>query len=376
VPASSFQAKKLDFRKNKRQHRFMHNVIDRARGVLLGVGAGDSLGHEIEFLNHATILSTYGPAGVTSPSQVRKFRPSDDTQLTLLAAEALVSAQDFRNVSETGRILGEKIGHWRDHPRDGHFAPGGACMAGAARLQHGVHWQAAGGADAGGCGAVMRSSPYGIAFADPHEAAMVSAEHGRCTHQAPLSIFSTAYYAALVSRLVWRSPGPSAEGVPSGLELREELVADALDLALIAAVRIVPWTVAAFAEIEATAAMIREAAAFPEPSQAGNKWTSWAGHTAAAAATCILVHAADFADEREGFKQGIAWAVNHSGDSDSLGAIAGGLLGALFGKTAIPEEFLRYPWADDLEDLGSTLMGLGVLRQPAKISVLREAEAG
>jgi ADP-ribosylglycohydrolase len=352
----------------------MHNVIDRARGVLLGVGAGDSLGHEIEFLSHGAILATYGLGGVTSPSQVRKFRPSDDTQLTLLAAESLVEAKDFRNVSETGRLLGEKIAHWREHPRDGHFAPGGACMSGAAALQRGVHWQTAGGAEAGGCGAVMRSSPYGIAFGDAREAAMVAAEHGRCTHRAALSIFSTAYYAALVSKLVWRSPGPSSFGGVTSLDVFE-LVEDALDLAFVAALRIVPWTSAAFVELEATAAMIREAAAFPEPSEAGNKWTSWAGHTAAAAATCILVHAAALDDEQEGFRRGIAWAVNHSGDSDSLGAIAGGLLGALVGKAAIPEEFLRYPWAEDLEDLGSTLMGLGVLRQPAKITLIRDGEA-
>ena len=36
------------------------------------------------------------------------------------------------------------------------------------------------------------------------------------------------------------------------------------------------------------------------------------------------------------FEQGVFWAVNHGGDSDSTGAIAGNLLGALYGIDALP----------------------------------------
>ncbi len=44
------------------------------------------------------------------------------------------------------------------------------------------------------------------------------------------------------------------------------------------------------------------------------------------------------------FKHGVLLAVNHSGDSDSTGAIAGNLLGAIYGYGEIPAQ-----WVYDLE---------------------------
>jgi ADP-ribosylglycohydrolase len=42
----------------------------------------------------------------------------------------------------------------------------------------------------------------------------------------------------------------------------------------------------------------------------------------------------------EGFARGVLLAVNHSGDSDSAGAITGNLLGLALGVEAIPEHWL------------------------------------
>ena len=44
------------------------------------------------------------------------------------------------------------------------------------------------------------------------------------------------------------------------------------------------------------------------------------------------------------FKKGVLLSVNHSGDSDSTGSIAGNILGALYGFDIIPEH-----WIEDLE---------------------------
>jgi ADP-ribosylglycohydrolase len=46
----------------------------------------------------------------------------------------------------------------------------------------------------------------------------------------------------------------------------------------------------------------------------------------------------------ESLEDGIIMAVNHSGDSDSTGMIAGNLLGLIFGPQAIPER-----WLEELE---------------------------
>ena len=40
-------------------------------------------------------------------------------------------------------------------------------------------------------------------------------------------------------------------------------------------------------------------------------------------------------------EEGICWAVNHTGDSDSTGLIAGNLLGIQLGPDAIPERWLE-----------------------------------
>jgi len=46
----------------------------------------------------------------------------------------------------------------------------------------------------------------------------------------------------------------------------------------------------------------------------------------------------------ENFEHGVLLAVNHSGDSDSTGSVAGSLLGLVLGEQAIPRR-----WVDRLE---------------------------
>ena len=61
----------------------------------------------------------------------------------------------------------------------------------------------------------------------------------------------------------------------------------------------------------------------------------WTGESALAISLyCILRHSADWA-------AGVLCAVNRTGDSDSVGAITGALLGTLLGVNAIPAEWLR-----------------------------------
>jgi len=67
----------------------------------------------------------------------------------------------------------------------------------------------------------------------------------------------------------------------------------------------------------------------------GGGWT--AGEALAIAVYCSLAAGGDF-------RKGALLAVNHSGDSDSTGAITGNILGTLLGDSAIPE-----PWRRNLE---------------------------
>jgi ADP-ribosylglycohydrolase len=72
----------------------------------------------------------------------------------------------------------------------------------------------------------------------------------------------------------------------------------------------------------------------PAPEQLESLGGGWTAEEALAIAICCALCATDFAD-------GVLMAVNHSGDSDSTGAIAGGILGTLHGITAIPGRWLN-----------------------------------
>ena len=84
--------------------------------------------------------------------------------------------------------------------------------------------------------------------------------------------------------------------------------------------------------LEAFLATADERAATPEGlARFGQGWT---GHEALAIGLYCALHA-------RSFRHGVLLAVNHDGDSDSTGSIAGNLLGLMGGVAAIPEAWLR-----------------------------------
>jgi ADP-ribosylglycohydrolase len=74
-----------------------------------------------------------------------------------------------------------------------------------------------------------------------------------------------------------------------------------------------------------------------EPEEIERLGGGWVAEEALAIAVFVAMSASSF-------EEGVLAAVNHGGDSDSTGAIAGNLLGALYGVEAIPAA-----WLDGLE---------------------------
>ena len=62
----------------------------------------------------------------------------------------------------------------------------------------------------------------------------------------------------------------------------------------------------------------------------------WTGHEALA----IAIYSA--AKHRDSFEDAVVSCVNHSGDSDSTGAICGNIMGALLGRSAIPAHYTEH----------------------------------
>jgi ADP-ribosylglycohydrolase len=79
----------------------------------------------------------------------------------------------------------------------------------------------------------------------------------------------------------------------------------------------------------------------------------WVGDEALAISLyCAMAARGDFA-------LGVRLAVNHSGDSDSTGAITGNILGALLGKGEIPEQWLGFlELREQIESLAVCLINL------------------
>ena len=80
---------------NKRPEPAQDKALRRGRylGCLLGGAAGDALGYPVEFRSEGSIFGKFGPEGIRTLAQAgAPARISDDTQMTLFAACALVNA--------------------------------------------------------------------------------------------------------------------------------------------------------------------------------------------------------------------------------------------------------------------------------------------
>lgn len=76
----------------------------------------------------------------------------------------------------------------------------------------------------------------------------------------------------------------------------------------------------------------------------------WTGHEALAIAIYSAVK------HRDSFEDAIVSSVNHSGDSDSTGAICGNIMGMLLGRDAIPEYYTKdLELLDVIEEMANDL---------------------
>jgi ADP-ribosylglycohydrolase len=316
----------------------------RFRGCLLGGAVGDALGAPVEFLGRSEILERFGPDGITAyaPAYGGLGRITDDTQMTLFTAEGLLRAHvrgtyrggaSYRGVTahayarwlrtqsiEPARALAthELESGWlyqqpELHDRRG---PGNTCLEALRTMQSPGDLARN---DRKGCGGVMRVAPVGLFTwndgepQDPRRAFGLATELAALTHGHPTGSLTAGVLAVLVLALVDGATLEDALGVARAILLDQpghDETLQALDKA----------------RALAAAGMARHAAI----AQLGQGWL--AEEALAIAIYCALV--------AEDLREGVVLAVNHDGDSDSTGALAGNLLGAMHGADAIPPEWL------------------------------------
>ncbi|MEU6034914.1 ADP-ribosylglycohydrolase family protein [Actinomadura sp. NPDC047616] len=331
---------------------------DRVLGCLLGGAIGDALGAPVEGVPLAEIRRRYGPDGITGyvPGRLPAGSITDDTQLTMFTVQALVQASVRARARGIGGatpgLLQSAYLTWlggqgvRMPPQHSAFgpltmdpamtsrrAPGrtvlSALLKAAERQRPGWPLGTVDEPinDSKGCMGVVRAAPCGIAAGSAERAFELGRQAAALTHGHPDGQLPAGVLAATV------------HGLLSGAGLRESLDAAR---ALLREQRRHRETSRALDRA------VEMAAEPPTPERLETLGGGWTGEEALA----IGVYAA-LAAEREGApeavgRRGLLLAVNHSGDSDSTGAVCGNLLGARYGTAAFPPA-----WRDGLEVRGT-----------------------
>ena len=302
---------------------------EQAAGAVLGAAIGDAMGHPTEFMSMTEIHQRYGLRGVQNFELYRennglRYAPyTDDTQMAEIVLRSLLwSLHNKAGLDPTMKTMAEGFVHWAAHPQGGHRAPGNACLSGCQALASGIPWQQAGGAQAGGCGSVMRAYPFGLVFSkDIEKAEFWAVEHSRLTHQDPIAFAACAAMARGMGKLV--------EG-----ETLDHVLSDMTE----AAGRYSPQT----AHMMTRA--ITEAQDGIPPSITLDRLRAWAAHEAIAASVYILARHPD--DPVAAILEG----ANTPGDSDSIATLAGAFVGGRTGVKSLPKD-----WVADVERSNSLL---------------------
>lgn len=349
----------------------------RIHGCLLGGALGDSLGYAVEFDSITAIRERFGDAGLrdfTALDGVTHF--SDDTQMTLYTVDGLVEALEWANAgvgADANACLWLAYLRWLDtqgmtapdpaprpQPRwiDGQpvlrqrRSPGKACLSGLATGEMGTVQRPVN-PDSKGCGTVMRSAPFGLIPHIPADAVWkLSSDAAALTHGHPSARQSSAVFSLLIHSLMQgetlqAAARAAAEHVRSDPDAVPELQ-DRLDAALrLAGESPAAETASGRTAAEQTAAPGPAALLSPEDlvRELGEGWV--AEEALAVGLYAVLATATGEQGPRppvEHFKAAVAVAVNHSGDSDSTGSIAGNILGAYYGEACLPAG-----WLDALE---------------------------
>ena len=333
------------------------------RGCLIGGAAGDALGYAVEFMEDADIFRKYGENGITEYDLYKgTAQISDDTQMTLFTATGLL-------LGTTRGMLRGIMGAYEDYirhsykdwyrtqteqyplPEEYHYswlvnvpelfsrrAPGNTCMSALGSNENGSVKHPINRSK--GCGGVMRVAPIGLYFAEKsmpiEKSDMIGAEAAAITHGHELGWLPAAVLVHIIRHLVEnegesifaavqdaRCTLPDVYPEAEEMDMLQTLLQKAIDLSK--------------SELDDLNAI----------RQLGQ---GWVGEEALAIAVyCALRHP-------DSFEDAVIAAVNHSGDSDSTGAIAGNIMGAALGLKAIPEKYLeRLELRDVILDLADDL---------------------
>lgn len=329
-------------------------TLEYFQGCLIGGAIGDALGWPIEFLTYNDIIKDYGESGLTELELGKglKAEITDDTQMTMFTAEGLLRARSRavnKGICHMPTVIYFAYQRWLftqgyekkkdlDFIYDGWLlnierlyasrAPGNACISSLLSDLKGTTERPIN--NSKGCGAVMRSAPFGL-FLEKNEAFKIAIETAAFTHGHKTGQLAAGALAYMIASII-----EGKDLIPSIFSAIEKLKEENGSHECITKLE------------EAVSLSQSEMEDFLSISTLGGGWI--AEEALAIGVYCAIKHQNDF-------EKALIAAVNHSGDSDSTGSITGNILGAYCGMSGIPETWIfQTELVDELKILSSDLL--------------------
>jgi ADP-ribosyl-[dinitrogen reductase] hydrolase len=297
-------------------------IVDRALGCLLGLAIGDAVGTTLEFEERDRCPPIVDMVG-GGPFGLEPGQWTDDTSMALCLAESLIAKDEL----DPDDLMRRFVRWWRQ----GENSVTGRCFdIGITTREALVRFVEDGNPQAGstdpdtaGNGSIMRLAPVVLRWHNDAEYAVAAASlQGRTTHAAPQAV--------------------------AGCRLLADLLLDAIATG-----------------DKAEALKTRRS---DDPTVDRVAQGSWKGKSRAAVRSDgYVVHTLEAAlwsvDRTGSFEEAVLTAANLAGDADTVAAVAGQIAGAVYGKSAIPQGWLRrLAWCERIEEVGRGLVSRAMQR--------------
>ena len=345
--------------------------FSRAYGALAGLALGDALGMPTQAMSPAQIRAVYGRiTGLVDGDASQPYAPgmpagsvTDDTEQALLVASLLVRGRG----TSSGRValdageFAHALLDWEDSmiERGSLDLLGPSTKAALERVRAGEDPLSVGGAGTTN-GAAMRVTPIGIAVSTTDPEAFADAVWSSCqvTHATRQGFQSAALVAAAVSMGIdWDTPSASDM---TALLWKALTYVDSL-----------PERGAWTPDPDVVAATRRAMQLVANPASSSLECLVEQVGTSVASAQAIPMAFALLA--RDPSPRALLDAANIGGDTDTIGAIAGAILGGALGEQVLPADSLSM--IEEVSHLGlpSVALELLELRDQALVSSQEES---
>lgn len=308
------------------------NIKGMAEGCLLGGAVGDAFGYPIEFMSLDEIRSRNCGDILREPiGRKRIWEFSDDTQMTVLTAIGLSEPgpidddiwslyRRWAEFQDGSGVLSDED-HWVfSYPSmRGNRAPGMTCM-------HSILENDAPGTfehpynSSKGCGGVMRISPVPIWCIlngkDSIESTLTGARIAAYTHGNPLGYFTAGFLSSMLFHIL------GGTALCESIQIAKDDCKQCFKNTYLSEMN----------DIIDRAVKLADSDASDQDAMAelGEGWV--AEETLAMALFSCLRHP-------DSIRDALICAVNVTGDSDSIGAVTGNIMGSLLGVDALRSEF-------------------------------------